>query len=267
MIETRHKELYTANGDELKLGDERPCEHGRAVGFEFFNFGPVRFSEQAAPINLVSAGIFIEETAQNVAGQNQWHEYSVFQEVNNFTWNAHGPLTFQDSFLKEECGYDPTDIAFRGKTEIRQGFLLRSDQLRSNPKLDRTTRLQCNYGSYPDQPIYKTCDYVYLEFFIPSIAPEQWCSGSSKNSLRNWMAGGTTKVTMLPANAYDDLRDLARDRWVENKARAVPKERWDALSKGLPKICMRWLGPKDEWLGPLSRWEEFASVSAVWCDN
>jgi hypothetical protein len=266
-IATRHKELYTADGDVLKYGDERPCEHGQMVGFEFLNWGPVRFNEQATPIDLVSAGIFIKETAQNVKGENQWHEYSVFAHVNDFTWNAHGPPIFQDSFLEEGCGYDPTDASLRGKTQGRQGLLLRSDQMRSNPKLDRSTWRQCNYGSHPEQPIYRICDYVYLEFFIPSIAPEQWCSKTGSNSLKNWIGGGTTKVTMLPPGAYDELRSLARDRWVETTARPVSKERWDALSRGMPKICMRWMGPKDEWLGQLSYWDEFASIPAVWCDN
>jgi hypothetical protein len=263
-IETHHQELYTTNGDTLKFGEERPCEHRQMVAFEFFNFGP---NEQAKPIDLVSAGIFIKETAVNVNGPNQWHELSVFKAVNNFTWNPHGPIIFQDSFLKDGCGYDHTDIALRDKTESRQGLLLRSDQPRSNPRLDRTTRHQCNYGSSPDQPEYKTCDYVHIEFFIPSVAPEQWCADIKNNPLTKWVGSGTAKVTMLPTDSYEELRGLAQDRWVENKAKAVSKERWDALSKGMPKICMRWMGPKDEFLGQLSYWEEFASVPAIWCDQ
>jgi hypothetical protein len=77
-------------------------------------------------------------------------------------------------FLKDGCGFDHTDILTRGKTEFRQGLQLRSEAMRSNPKLDSNTWLRCNYGSTPDQPDYKTCDYVYLEFFIPTIAPQHW---------------------------------------------------------------------------------------------
>src|SRR5262249_42377012 len=207
-IETSHQELYTADGDTLKFGEERPCEHRQVVAVEFFNFGPVQLNDQAPPIDLVSAGIFIKEIALNVTGPNQWREFSVFKAVNNFSWNPHGPVMFQDSFLKGGCGYDRTDISIRDKAEARRGLLLRSDQMRSNPRLDTTTWRQCNYGSTPDQPIYKTCDYVFLEFFIPSVAPEQWCAKTKSN----WLAGGTTKVTMLPDSSYQELRSLARDR-------------------------------------------------------
>ena len=266
-IQTRHQELYTPNGDTLKFGDERPCEHRQMVGFEFFNYGPVRFDEHGTPIDLVSVGIFIKKSALNVIGPNQWHEFSVFKAVNNFSWNPHGPVIFQDSFLKEGCGYDRTDISLREKTESRQGLLLRSDQMRSNPTLDRSTWGLCNYGSSPDQPSYKICNYVFIEFFVPSVAPEQWCANVKSNPLDNWVAAGATKVTMLPASSYEELRGLARDRWVEGKAKPVSKERWDVLSKGMPKICMRWMGPNDEWLGQLSNWQEFGSIAAIWCDS
>jgi hypothetical protein len=136
--------------------------------------------------------------------------------------------------------------------------------MRSNPKLDRKTWLRCNYGSTPDQPDYKTCDYVYLEFFIPTIAPQHWCA--EDRLWDKWFAPGTKKITLLNPRSYDELRILAQDRWVQSKAKPVSKEHWDELSKGLPKICLRWLGPKDECLGELSYWQEFASIAAIWCD-
>jgi hypothetical protein len=263
-IETNHQELYGPDGDTLQFGARRDCEHGQAIGFEFFNFGKVKFNEQATPIDLVSAGIFIKETARNVQAPDRWHEFTVFKQANNFPWITRGPA-FQDIFLKDGCGFDRADIPMWDKAETRQGLLLRSEGMRSNPRLERGDWLRCNYGFTPDQPDYKKCDYVYLEFFIPTIAPERWCAKS--NLWDKWFGPGTRKITFPPIGSYDELRILAQDRWVESRAKPASEVRWNGLSKGMPKICMRWIGPQDEVLGELSRWQEFASIAAIWCDN
>jgi hypothetical protein len=138
VIETENKELYRANGNTLQFGEERPCEHQQPVGFEFLNFSSVHFHEDKPPIDLVSAGIFLKETARNVAAPNQWHEYSMYGEVNNFLWNnASVTAAPQQRFVKGSC--DTTLDSTRADTENRQGLLLRSDALRSNPKLNRAT--------------------------------------------------------------------------------------------------------------------------------
>ncbi|WP_342723916.1 hypothetical protein AAFG07_33215 [Bradyrhizobium sp. B097] len=264
VIETENKELYQPDGDNLRFGEERPCDHQQPVGLEFFNLSDVHFHEDKPPIPLVSAGIFLKETARNIAAPGQWHEYSVYKEVNNFLWNnATTTAVPQQRFVKGSC--DATLDAARFDTENRQGLLLRSDAMRSNPKLDRATWLKCNYGTTPDQPEFKICDYVYIEFFVPTISPARLCP--DKVGLQDrWFAPGTKKILLTDVASYKDLGFLARMRWEERTATPVPTERWETLSKGLPKICMRWMGPKGEWLGDLSKWQEFASLGAAWCD-
>jgi hypothetical protein len=261
VIETEKGELYRADGDTLQFGEERPCEHQQLVGLEFFNLSSDYFHEDKAPYR-VSAGIFLRETARNVPAPGQWHEYSMYHESNNFLWNNAMPTALpQESFLKGSC-----EGTQRGDTESRQGLLLRSDAMRSNPGLDKSTRLECNYGTTPDQPEYKVCNYLYLEFFIPTVSPIRLCP--NKVSLWDrWFAPGTKKITLTDSASYEKLSALARVRsWAEAKATPVPTERWEALSKGLPKICMRWMGPKGEWLGDQSKWQEFASLGSAWCD-
>jgi hypothetical protein len=136
VIETENGELYRTDGDRLRFGEERPCEHQQPVGLEFLNLSAVHFHEDKPPMDLVSAGIFLKETARNVAAPGQWHEYSVYAEVNNFLWNnASSTAVPQQRFVKGSC--DTTLDSTRTDSENRQGFLLRSDALRSNPRLDR----------------------------------------------------------------------------------------------------------------------------------
>jgi hypothetical protein len=84
--------------------------------------------------------------------------------------------------------------------------------LRSNPRLNRATWLKCNYGTTPDQPEFKVCDYVNIEFFIPTISPARLCP--NKVSLWDrWFAPGTKKITLTDAASYEELSGLARVRW------------------------------------------------------
>lgn len=268
VIKTEGQELYRPDGDTLQFGASRPCEHGQVVAFQFFNHSAVRFKEEGEPMDLVSAGIFIKDTARNIQAPNEWHEYSLFKRVNDFRWKAPGSVTVQESFLPEGCGYDLSDRTVRNKAEFRHGVLLRTAAMRSNPRLDRQTWLQCNYGTTPDKPDYKVCDYVYLELFIPTLSPQRWCVQDGDDLWVKWFAPGTRKVAFGDSEAHDRLRLLAQSRWDESKAIAVAKSDWRELSKGLPKICIRWVGPQGEWLPGLSSWREreFASVGAIWCD-
>jgi hypothetical protein len=230
VIETENKELYQPDGNVLRFGEERPCEHQQPVGLEFFEFHPVRFQEDKPPIDLVSPHIFLKETARNVAAPNQWHEYSVYAQVNNFLWNdATGTSAPQLRFVKGSC--DILD-SVRTDWENRQGLLLRSYELRSNPKLKFATWLKCNYGT-PEQPEFKVCDYLNLEFFIPTISPARLCP----DKVGLWdrlFASGSKKIILTDATSYEALSALARVSWDETKATPVPTERWQSLSKSLP---------------------------------
>lgn len=177
VIEARGNELYKKDGDVLRFGEQRPCDPGHVVAFEFFNYGPTRIKQDSHPIDLVSAGIFIKESALNDEAPNQWHELSVFKKVNDFLWTVHGSPTFEGGFFKNECRYDPNDTSARNNIELRQGLLLRSEAQRSNTKLEYKTWLKCNYG-IPGKPEFKACNYAWLDLFVPTIAPERWCGQS-----------------------------------------------------------------------------------------
>src|SRR5262245_59253012 len=62
-IEVEHSELYKPNGDTLVFSRERPCESEQVVAFEFFNHSDVVKVQGKPPIKLVSAGIFLKQTA------------------------------------------------------------------------------------------------------------------------------------------------------------------------------------------------------------
>jgi hypothetical protein len=61
-VETDGQELYETDGDTLRLGADRPCEHRQVTAFEFFNDSTVKLSEKAKPIDLGRVdGFFIDE--------------------------------------------------------------------------------------------------------------------------------------------------------------------------------------------------------------
>jgi hypothetical protein len=263
VIETEHGELYKGNGDALKFGEERPCSHGQVVALEFMNLSLVHFSEDKAPLELVSAGIFLRESALGNPGSTQWHEYTLFHKANDFVWNVLHEQSSQDVFIKNGCGFDRENKKAWDSSEFRQGIELRSSALRSNPKLTRPSWLHCNYGT-PEEPTQSDCSYINLDFFLQTIKPERWCSTYS--IWDKWLAPGTRKYAFADSGAFETLRLLAQDRWDVKRAAKVADLQWRTLSNAMPKLCMRWMGPKDEWLGDMSRWDEFASIAAVWCD-
>ncbi|MQW55269.1 hypothetical protein [Sinorhizobium meliloti] len=263
-IELGEGQLYGEDGDQLVLGDERPCEPRRVVAFQFFNLSNVDLEQKKFFIPAVSSGLFIKETARDVDIKNQWHEYTLFTEANNFLWTPPDPTkeieVEQFSFNKGECRNEISHNKREIKTEFREGIILRSREYRSDPRQEYDTWMKCNYGA-PKRLGFQECKYLALEFFVPVGTPKQGCP--KRNAADVWFGVGTKKGILADKAAYEALNELAKDRWDTQLIKPVSEETYKRLSRGLPKICMRWLDLDGKEVGS---WEEFATIAAVWCD-
>lgn len=252
--------LFKSDGDNLEFGDDRKCQHGQVIAVEYFHFGGVE-RDKLPPIDLVTEEIFISNVALNI-DEAGWHLYSIFRNVDNFPQQVRPEKGFM--FSGQTCRSAGEESFKLNNAQIREGLLFRgvgrqtSGELRAvNPVLwDR-----CNHGVDEKDPLYKTCDYRFLEYFVPTVSPIKWCE--RRTFWQKWF-GPNTSARMPDSKAYAELRILAQHRWKKD-AEPVAKERWLALSKDLPKVCMRSvLNDKDDKPSP---WEEVAVVGAFWCDN
>ncbi|AGB73708.1 MULTISPECIES: hypothetical protein [Rhizobium] len=258
LIQIGNGELYTVKGDTLHFSGDRPCQSRQPVAFDWFNRFPTKMIGLGSQPDAVSAGIFFNELATEATGANEWHEYTLFHQANDFTWTmAPGASMVRETFLKGGCGYDTSNPPPSKELEARDGLLLTAEQLRSSVKLPENVWEKCNTGS-PEDETWDYCHYTGLEFFIPTVSPHNVCAQHSWRDA--WIPGGTRKILLGKPEAYEKLSRLSQDRWDVGKIKEVSADDWAQMTADLPKVCMRW---KDK---GKPNWEEFASLAAIWCD-
>ena len=263
-VDLEHDRLYKPDGDRLRYGGDRPCEPQTVQAIEFFNLSNVVLEKDARPISAVTAGIFMAEKFRGVSNKSQWHEYTVFHKANNFIWTPSNPDKDNQiegiAFDKGECSYsrdiNHQDVDF----EVREGVIIRSGGVRSDPEQGQKIWSKCNWGS-PGQEGFEECKYQALEFFLPVGTPEQKCP--KRSILDTWVGRGTDRTLFTEAKSYDFLVRLAQDRWDKQRIAPISEESYKKLTSGLPKLCMRWVPITG---GKAKPWEEFATIPVVWCD-
>ncbi|MBB3979361.1 hypothetical protein GGQ64_004601 [Rhizobium azooxidifex] len=263
-VQLEDGQLYGKTGNELILGGARPCEPRTIQALEFYNHSNVELERNGNFVPAVSAGLFLRETARDVNMKNHWHEYTLFTESNNFLWvpaESGGEMKIEQFvFDKGEC---TSKISYENQnvdSEIREGVVIRSRGLRSDPSMPYDTWRKCNFGA-PGKKGFEECNYMMLEFFLPVGTPRQRCPAKSINDI--WRGGGTKKAVLAEGASYNTLTELAAARWDKARIAPVAIETYKRLTSKLPKICMRWIRTTD---AEPSGWEEFATVAALWCD-
>jgi hypothetical protein len=267
-------QLYTKRGDQLKFSIERPCLHGQVVAIEYFDWGSMVVKTTTAPKpndikfqNLVAAHLLINSSVESVDNTpnefDEWNLYTIFEKNDQFSFVINkGNSHYSGSFPISNTTQGNTIPGNFDNTQVMRGFILTGQQKRPSQYHSLEKKLYCNHGT-PNASGFTDCEYWTIETFIPSTYPRVLCATPS--IWDRWFAGSPRKVVL--AQDLANLDAMARDRWVLNKPREIPKGTWTALSESMPSIYMRWLGVNGETLnGRYSNWTMLGSIGAVWCD-
>lgn len=256
--------LQTGDGS-LVYGSKRDCITGEATAFEFYNLGPALENDPMSDKRLVSANTLIDGEAAFPVNDSGWHEFSAYtlrESGNRFDWKE--VRTDRISLSQDGCGFDRTDAQAWDMSEFRRGVVLQSGY-RTDPQAhDRSTWLECNYGS-PDDSAFSHCEYIRFEVFVPTSDLATICTdGRSTND----DADSRGVVKLVSDRAYIHLADLAKNRWdpVEENRQAISPQEFSFLVSDTPKLCMRTVDQMGNSIAGRSSWRVFGHVIKLHCE-
>jgi hypothetical protein len=267
VIEDSLKQFGGLDGNELRFdrSRERPCESGKVVAAEFYNWYPTEF-EPHKFTNAITGNIFLKgSTTIAPNASDKWLERTLFGEINNFQHGIENDMDGEASFLPNGCGFDHKNEALRKTAILQRGTIIYSSR-RSDEKLPRDKWLECNW--HADEPGYPDCHWLRYEFFLPEGNPENWCKTHS--FFDKFLLKGTYKKRFVDDASENVLIKAAQNRTVGETKEDVPQDVWENAAKDLPRLCMRdvekWINSDQKPEMTAGPWREFSRISAVWCD-